>query len=149
MNDDDYYIQKIKVGDRIFEKRIPKRRKLNEEPHLAGDEELDETKRPKWMTPKQGSLQEKIMQAVGRKHYQHRQEWNSLQQISKDSLPLDVGPSKYPTEWVEEILEWARESRSRGKMIPLKGVVTAIKNEDRLTNWLNKKGIRKPDNEGF
>jgi hypothetical protein len=92
--------------------------------------------RPKWQIPKNPNAI-RILEAVGRKYYLNRDEQAQVNDIAKAMLPLQKGiESKYPTEWVENCLDWVRKKRSKGETVMLKGLLSLIRNQDRYVDWL-------------
>jgi hypothetical protein len=102
------------------------------------EDEPNEHRRPKWMIP-DTPLQKKILTAVSRKYYL-RDEKGLRHQIilmEKSTGSLRGGlVQAYPTEWIDNCLEWVRTHRANGEWISLKGVVSLLNNADRKANFL-------------
>jgi len=103
-----------------------------------GDDFSTGSKRPKWMTPK-GPIQKMILDAVDRKFYQTHNERSAIVAIEKSTLYLNSGIiSVYPTEWVEQCVEWAKKKRRERMPVALIGLINLINNDDRKTMFVQK-----------
>lgn len=95
-------------------------------------------KRPKWATPKEGSLQALILDACGgRKHYKNRQEQEEVNGIAKRAAAgVSLTRAEYPREWVDHCLEVCRQKWHEGKPMNLASLIKYIKNVDRKAEWI-------------
>lgn len=98
-------------------------------------------RRPKWMTPIT-DVEKRVFLAVGygnKKFYRHdeKKERSFLKEISKSSVSVDIGPSRYPSEWIDYCCEWAEAKRAKGGSVGLKGIITFIKNEEARDRFLS------------
>jgi len=120
------------------------------EPHYAEDDPVSQPKIPKWTIPAKGSLQEQILNAVGRRTYQvksrfatedeavdiARAEKKTLDDIAANCAPVEERSSIYPREWVTHCIEVCYSLRRDGKPMNLKGLISFIKNINKMQQWL-------------
>lgn len=104
-----------------------------------------EPRRPKWTKPAT-EFQRDILHAVGRKYYLKRDERSAVIGIEKGMLSIKESRviSRYPTEWVQNCIAWARDMRRKGSPIRLMSLINLINNEDRriefVSEWTRKNG---------
>lgn len=100
------------------------------------DNPIGLNKRPKWQTPTT-KFQERLLDSVGRKYYQSRNERSAVIEIEKSALALSDGlVSIYPIEWVETCIEWAIKKRKDGFPVMLLGLLNLINDSERRTDFI-------------
>jgi len=130
--------------------------KVIEEPQYVddpfGDNDNSGRKYPNWAIPKEDDqLVRFAFEATSgsqpRKYFptkRSRSRWNN---IIRTCCPLRDGESKYPQEWVESCIEWARKTNVRylrskpmaqGMKITFDALLSAIENESRCMDFVSK-----------
>ena len=72
---------------------------------------ISSLRNPKWRQPTNNILCKKAFRATRRKYFKNKGERTSWLKAEKAVLPLDVhGKARYPTEWVEAMIELARSA---------------------------------------
>src|SRR5574340_360026 len=109
------------------------------------DDGQEEYHRPKWTKP--GSdFQRELLHAVGRKYYLKRDERSQVIAIEKGMMSLAETriASRYPREWIDRCMSWARDMRRKGTPIKLSSLINLINNADRradfISEWTRKNG---------
>lgn len=113
---------------------------MREEPHYEDDEELVPTRIPKWRKAS-SEWEVKILHAVGRRRnpplYLDHQEKTSVLEITEKILSLTVGvESKYPAEWVDNCIEWARTMWGNNQPVGIKALISLIRNDSRKAEFI-------------
>lgn len=117
---------------------------MTEPRYVDVDEEgrsLTPQKFPGWTSPK-GNIQRTMLNAVGRKRYKNRDEQSACNEVARQSLSLRQTGSPYPTEWIEFCCEWAAGKREKNEFVNLKGLLSFIKNDEAMNEWLEKNRSR-------
>jgi hypothetical protein len=132
---------------------IPQKQKINQEIRYVQDQEIfadgefTGLKRPKWQSAST-EFQKRFLATVGRTYYADKNERTAVIAIEKSMLYLASGLiSVYPTEWVENCMDWAVRKRREGYIINLKGLINLINDKDRrlqfIATWQRKNpGVR-------
>lgn len=124
------------------------------------DEPSNKMGRPKWTVPKT-PLEIKLIDACkGKRKYWKKGERpfkTKIISLERGLFPLDVTKDKqplWPTEWVENVLEWFRDTNSKPDgYIPIKGFFTAINNTERkgrfIASYLKENQSKVPEAEDY
>lgn len=103
--------------------------------YVSIDQEDGVFGRPKKLIPNT-DFAKKALGICGRKFYQPGEKSRWLK-IEKAMLPLSAGlESIYPTEWVEQILEWAKKKNKYRIVIVFPNMLNAIENEDLKNDFI-------------
>lgn len=97
-------------------------------------------KLPKWKIPSTPWQRELLAIFHPRKYFASREEHDFFHQVEKGMMPLATNyanPPAYPTEWVNELLEWARKERAKNPYWPIRPLIFALQNKERRQEWIN------------
>lgn len=117
-----------------------------EEPRYIDDDELFGRPKQKktryvWQIPKT-EFQRRILYACNKRKYfsvKKEEECSRVIAIEKAMMPLTSGIiSKYPTEWVDNCIDWVGKKRREGELIPLTSLLSFIENEDKKNSFVSK-----------
>jgi len=156
-NQRDGYSPQIKISQNLPSNTVKERRNIKipapveestyeDEGNEFGDFTNDR-KHYKWQESKT-ALAKRALAACGSVSglFQEKRLKTRWTMIEKSILPLSSGlESKYPTEWVEEIVAWAEKKNNqyvrdnpsrRGIAIGLPQLLSAIENQERKEEWL-------------
>ena len=101
---------------------------------------------PKWRQPTKHKLCQSAFAATNRQYFKSQGERYNWIKIEKSIMPLDAhGKVKYPTEWVERIIEWANAKNvayqtanvTRVTQISFPALMSAICNKVSRKDWIN------------
>lgn len=116
----------------------------NEPRYIDNIDEVNTNRRKKFQIPTT-NFQKRILAAVRKKYFSpyREEEYSPVREIEKAMLPLSTNMvSKYPTEWVDNCIDWVIAKYRQGKYIGMKGLLSLINNQDRktefITKWQNK-----------
>lgn len=107
---------------------------------------------PKWRVPST-PFQRRILAACKRKYWppkhQHGKETRGkFIMIEKALVPISMGDTPYPLEWVESCIDWF-ERKNRAGYVPIRGLLTLLDDEDAknefVAQWKEAKQEEKPD----
>jgi hypothetical protein len=105
----------------------------------AGNEFGEGSNKPPLNRTPTTDWQREVLAIFGMKYYKDRQQKSELRMIEKGMAPFAINPSRpplYPTEYVTELLEWARKKR-RTARIPLSALLSAIQNDAKRNEWVD------------
>jgi len=116
-----------------------------EEPRYVDDEELfglpprKKTKR-KFQIPN-SEFQRRMLITCKKKYFSEKreEEYSPTREIEKSMVSLETGiVGKYPTEWVDNCIEWANKKFREGAYISLKSLLSLIQNQDKKTEFVTR-----------
>jgi hypothetical protein len=97
----------------------------------------DPKKPPKNRTPTT-DWQRELLAVFGMKYFKDKNQKSRVRMIEKQMAPYALNPSRppiFPTEYVKELIEWARKKR-RTQLLPLDSLISAICNDARRDQWI-------------
>ena len=122
--------------------QIPKKQKIKPEvkyvqdQEVFGNREFTGLQRPKWQSAST-EFQKRFLATVGRTYYADKNERTAVIAIEKSMLYLASGLiSIYPTEWVDNCIDWAARKRRDGYIVNLKGLINLINDKDKRMQFV-------------
>lgn len=103
-------------------------------------QDLSRFKRAKWTIPTT-EFQREFLGAVGRKYYGEKTERSAVIRIENAMAPFELNPDrppKYPTQFIEDVMEWAKKSRRSGVPITLSKLITACNNDKNRQEFIDR-----------
>lgn len=130
----------LKIGNRLYEQTLPDPRVKGEPTYGEGG--WTEPKVPKWAVPEKGSVEERCLKTLRPSGQYHHNE-HELKRALVEAI------EKYPPEWIDVICKWVGEKNRKGFYISLKGLITALNNEDWRDRWSKKQGLEVDESKGY
>jgi hypothetical protein len=118
---------------------------MDDEPRYVDNVDEINTNRRKVFQIPTTNFQKRILAAVRKKYFSpyREEEYSPIREIEKAMLSLNSNiVSKYPTEWIDNCIDWAIAKYRQGQFVGMKGLLSLIRNQDRkadfVTKWQNK-----------
>lgn len=92
----------------------------------------------KWKHPA-SDFQREILSVCGRKYFATKADRKKAESIENGMKPMKNGLVKYPKDYVEGWMKWAKEQNKFRTTIIFKVLASSIRNPDNLTKYYNKK----------
>lgn len=124
----------IKQGDRWFQRILPAPGLQKDAVVVREeDERVEDKEAPEWAKTEPNSFERMLLVAVGRDtgmfRWDEKKEANSVRDLV----------AELPREWLESVLKWLIRKRAGGRLVHIRGFITAAQNDRQYQRWLEER----------